>query len=206
MAYSQRRPQFTSINIHYDFAEQSDAIDMEKLVGGGELVGADANKVVMISSPYQNRAPHDLEARRAVSARSSRATSCSKASRIPTMRSVPIHSASTAIMVSNPRARRGEFDNAPSPLHVLPAIRCRRSATSDDGDVRSAASAAASTATTVPCMGAKFVFQGRPTLYGVTAGGIPGAKTALGIFRREVDISMAQIGWTQRPPISARIT
>ncbi len=27
------------INIHYDFAEQSDAIDMEKLVGGGERVG-----------------------------------------------------------------------------------------------------------------------------------------------------------------------
>ena len=44
------------------------------------------------------------------------------------------------------------------------------------------------------CMGAKFVFQGRPTLYGVTAGGIPGAKMALSIFRREIDLSMAQMG------------
>ena len=44
------------------------------------------------------------------------------------------------------------------------------------------------------CMGAKFVFVGRPTLYGVTAGGIPGAKMALNIFRREIDLSMAQMG------------
>ena len=28
------------------------------------------------------------------------------------------------------------------------------------------------------CMGAKFVFLGRPTLYGVAAGGVPGAKRA----------------------------
>ena len=44
------------------------------------------------------------------------------------------------------------------------------------------------------CMGAKFVFQGRPTLYGVTAGGVPGAAKALAIFRREVDLSLAQMG------------
>ena len=29
---------------------------------------------------------------------------------------------------------------------------------------------------------------------GVTAGGIPGAKMALNIFRREIDLSMAQMG------------
>jgi (S)-mandelate dehydrogenase len=46
-------------------------------------------------------------------------------------------------------------------------------------------------------LGAIFVFVGRPTLYGVTAGGVEGAKTALGIFRREVDVSMAQIGATK---------
>ena len=28
----------------------------------------------------------------------------------------------------------------------------------------------------------------------MTAGGVEGAKTALGIFRREIDISMAQMG------------
>ena len=46
-------------------------------------------------------------------------------------------------------------------------------------------------------MGAKFVFVGRPTLYGVTAGGIPGAKMALNIFRKEIDVSMAQLGVTK---------
>jgi L-lactate dehydrogenase (cytochrome)/(S)-mandelate dehydrogenase len=47
------------------------------------------------------------------------------------------------------------------------------------------------------CLGARFVFVGRPTLYGVTAGGVAGAAKALEIFRREVDISMAQIGATR---------
>ncbi|MBS0521850.1 MAG: alpha-hydroxy-acid oxidizing protein, partial [Proteobacteria bacterium] len=47
------------------------------------------------------------------------------------------------------------------------------------------------------CMGAKFCFVGRPTLYGVTAGGVPGAAKALQIFRREVDLTMAQIGVTK---------
>ena len=94
------------------------------------------------------------------------------------------------IMVSNHGAR--QLDNAPSPLHVLPAI---RDAVGDkmtvmfDGGIRRGLDAVIAL-----CMGAKFVFQGRPTLYGVTAGGVEGAKTALGIFRREVDLSMAQMG------------
>jgi len=97
------------------------------------------------------------------------------------------------IMVSNHGAR--QLDNAPSPLHVLPAI---RDAVGDkmtvmfDGGIRRGLDALIAL-----CMGAKFVFQGRPTLYGVTAGGVEGAKTALGIFRREIDISMAQIGATK---------
>ena len=44
------------------------------------------------------------------------------------------------------------------------------------------------------CMGAKFCFVGRPTLYGVAAGGVPGATKALQIFRREIDLTQAQIG------------
>lgn len=97
------------------------------------------------------------------------------------------------IMVSNHGAR--QLDNAPSPLHVLPAI---HEAVGDkmtvmfDGGVRRGLDAIIAL-----CMGAKFVFQGRPTLYGVTAGGVQGAKTALGIFRKEIDISMAQIGATK---------
>ena len=97
------------------------------------------------------------------------------------------------IMVSNHGAR--QLDNAPSPLQVLPAI---SEAVGDkmtvmlDGGIRRGLDAIIAL-----CMGAKFVFQGRPTLYGVTAGGVPGAKTALGIFRREIDISMAQMGATK---------
>jgi len=94
------------------------------------------------------------------------------------------------LMVSNHGAR--QLDNAPSPLEVLPAI---NSAVGDkmtlmlDGGVRRGLAARLAI-----CMGAKFVFVGRPTLYGVTAGGIPGAKMALNIFRREIDLSMAQMG------------
>jgi (S)-mandelate dehydrogenase len=97
------------------------------------------------------------------------------------------------VMVSNHGAR--QLDNAPSPLHVLPAI---NEAVGDkmtvmfDGGIRRGLDAIIAL-----CMGAKFVFQGRPTLYGVTAGGVQGAKTALGIFRKEVDTSMAQIGATK---------
>ena len=94
------------------------------------------------------------------------------------------------LMVSNHGAR--QLDNAPSPLEVLPSI---RDAVGDkmtlmlDGGVRRGLDAIIAL-----CNGAKFVFCGRPTLYGVAAGGIPGAAKALGIFRREIDISMAQIG------------
>jgi (S)-mandelate dehydrogenase len=97
------------------------------------------------------------------------------------------------IMVSNHGGR--QLDNAPSPLHVLPAI---SEAVGDkmtvmfDGGIRRGLDAIIAL-----CMGAKFVFQGRPTLYGVTAGGVQGAKTALGIFRKEIDLSMAQMGATR---------
>jgi L-lactate dehydrogenase (cytochrome)/(S)-mandelate dehydrogenase len=97
------------------------------------------------------------------------------------------------IMVSNHGAR--QLDNSPSPLHVLPAI---NEAVGDkmtvmfDGGVRRGLDAIIAL-----CMGAKFVFQGRPTLYGVTAGGVQGAKAALGIFRKEIDVSMAQLGATK---------
>jgi (S)-mandelate dehydrogenase len=94
------------------------------------------------------------------------------------------------LMVSNHGAR--QLDNAPSPLEVLPSI---RDAVGDkmtlmlDGGVRRGLDAVIAL-----CSGAKFVFQGRPTLYGVTAGGTQGATKALGIFRREIDLSMAQMG------------
>ena len=44
------------------------------------------------------------------------------------------------------------------------------------------------------CLGAQFVFFGRPTLYGAVAGGLPGVKKAVDIFRTEIDLVMGQIG------------
>ena len=44
------------------------------------------------------------------------------------------------------------------------------------------------------CLGAKFVFVGRATLYGVAAGGQVGAKRALDILAEEVDMTLALIG------------
>jgi L-lactate dehydrogenase (cytochrome)/(S)-mandelate dehydrogenase len=44
------------------------------------------------------------------------------------------------------------------------------------------------------CLGAQFVFFGRPTLYGAVAGGGPGVKKAVDIFRAEIDLVMGQIG------------
>ena len=44
------------------------------------------------------------------------------------------------------------------------------------------------------CLGAKFVFVGRATLYGVAAGGEAGARRALEILREEVDMTLALIG------------
>ena len=37
-------------------------------------------------------------------------------------------------------------------------------------------------------------FFGRPTLYGAVAGGLPGVKKAIDIFRGEIDLVMGQIG------------
>ncbi len=44
------------------------------------------------------------------------------------------------------------------------------------------------------CLGAKFVFVGRATLYGVAAGGETGATRALDILHEEIDMTMALIG------------
>ena len=44
------------------------------------------------------------------------------------------------------------------------------------------------------CLGAKFVFVGRATLYGVAAGGEAGARRALDILREEIDMTLALIG------------
>jgi (S)-mandelate dehydrogenase len=94
------------------------------------------------------------------------------------------------LMVSNHGAR--QLDRAPSPVEVFPAI---RDAVGDkmtlmlDSGVRRG-----SDVVTALCLGAKFVFVGRMTLYGVAAGGERMAMTALDILRNEIDLTMGQMG------------
>jgi L-lactate dehydrogenase (cytochrome)/(S)-mandelate dehydrogenase len=94
------------------------------------------------------------------------------------------------IIVSNHGAR--QLDQAPASLDVLPAV---RAAVGDkltvmlDSGVRRGADILIAL-----CLGAKFVFMGRPTLYGAAAGGIPGVNKAISIFRGEIDLVMGQIG------------
>jgi L-lactate dehydrogenase (cytochrome)/(S)-mandelate dehydrogenase len=94
------------------------------------------------------------------------------------------------IMVSNHGSR--QLDRAPSPLEVLPAINAAvgdKMTVMYDGGIRRGTDVI-----TALCLGAKYVFQGRPTLYGVTAGGTAGATRALHIFKNEIDLVMAQMG------------
>ncbi len=94
------------------------------------------------------------------------------------------------VMVSNHGAR--QLDLAPAPLEVLPAIveavGDKMTVMLDSGIRRG------SDAVIALCLGAKFVFVGRWTLYGVSAGGLAGAKHAVGMIRKEIDLNMGQMG------------
>jgi len=94
------------------------------------------------------------------------------------------------LMISNHGAR--QLDRAPSPLDVLPAIDAAvgdRMALMLDGGIRRGADIMIAL-----CMGAKFIFMGRPTLYGCIAGGQPGAAKAVEIVRSEIETNMKQLG------------
>jgi (S)-mandelate dehydrogenase len=94
------------------------------------------------------------------------------------------------IIVSNHGGR--QLDQAPASLDALPAI---KAAVGDkltvmlDSGVRRGADILIAC-----CLGAQFVFFGRPTLYGAVVGGLPGVKKAIEIFREEIDLVMGQIG------------
>ncbi len=94
------------------------------------------------------------------------------------------------IVVSNHGAR--QLDRAPGSIEVLPSIVAavgdRMTIMLDSGIQRG------SDIATALCLGADFVFVGRATLYGVTAGGKAGATKAIEILRRELDLIMGQIG------------
>lgn len=96
------------------------------------------------------------------------------------------------IIVSNHGAR--QLDRAPCAPDVLPGIVAavgERMSVMLDGGIRRGADVLIALS-----LGARFVFLGRPTLYGVVAGGQAGAAHAIGILRNEIDIVMGQIGCT----------
>jgi (S)-mandelate dehydrogenase len=94
------------------------------------------------------------------------------------------------VVISNHGGR--QLDQAPASLEVLPAIKAavgdRLTVMLDSGARRGADILIAL------CLGARFVFMGRPTLYGAAAAGIVGVRKAIDIFRSEIDLVMAQIG------------
>jgi (S)-mandelate dehydrogenase len=94
------------------------------------------------------------------------------------------------IIVSNHGGR--QLDQAPASLDLVPAIKAAvgdRVTVMLDSGVRRGADILIALA-----LGADFVFFGRPTLYGAVAGGLPGVRRAIDIFRTEIDTVMAQIG------------
>ena len=94
------------------------------------------------------------------------------------------------IVVSNHGGR--QLDKSPAPVEVLPAIAAaagdKLTVMFDSGIRRG------SDAVVALCLGAKYVFVGRATLYGAAAGGIAGATRALDIFRDEIGRTMTQMG------------
>jgi (S)-mandelate dehydrogenase len=94
------------------------------------------------------------------------------------------------IIVSNHGGR--QLDRAPSPLEVLlpitQAVGSRVAVMFDSGVRRG------SDIVIARCLGARFVFVGRATLYGCAAGGVKGAQRAIDILRDEIDRVMVQIG------------
>lgn len=94
------------------------------------------------------------------------------------------------IIVSNHGGR--QFERAPAPIEVLPdiveAVGSRLTVMMDSG---------------ISCgvdmliayaLGAKFVFVGRATAWGVIVGGMEGAKRSIAILQGQIDAAMKQIG------------
>jgi (S)-mandelate dehydrogenase len=94
------------------------------------------------------------------------------------------------IIVSNHGGR--QLDRAISSVDAFPFIKAvvgEKAEMMLDGGIRRG-----SDIVIALCLGARFVFAGRPTLYGATAGGRAGIKKALDIFARELGLTLAQIG------------
>lgn len=100
------------------------------------------------------------------------------------------------IILSNHGGR--QLDGAISGLDALPPVRQQLGSQVTlivDGGIRRGTDVIKAMA-----LGADAVMTGRPTLYGVAAGGEPGARRALAIFEQEIDRGLALLG---RPDINA---
>ncbi len=94
------------------------------------------------------------------------------------------------IIVSNHGGRK--IDRTTSSVEAFPAIDAavgdKMTLMLDSGIRRG------SDIVTALCLGAKFCFVGRATLYGVAAGALPGARRAIAILRGEIDTLLSQLG------------
>lgn len=94
------------------------------------------------------------------------------------------------VIVSNHGGR--QFEAAPAPVDVLPAIAARiggRALVLADGSMRSGLDVLKALA-----LGASLVFAGRAFLYGVAALGAAGAEHVIDLFAAELRAAMGQIG------------
>ncbi|MBY0510567.1 MAG: alpha-hydroxy-acid oxidizing protein, partial [Rhodospirillaceae bacterium] len=94
------------------------------------------------------------------------------------------------IIVSNHGGRN--LDRAPSSLAMLPVI--REAVGKDMTLIFDSGIRRGSDIITALCLGAQFVLLGRATLYGLAAGGLPGARKAIEILRQEVETNGRQMG------------
>lgn len=101
-----------------------------------------------------------------------------------------VEAGADAIYVSNHGGR--QFDRAPSPVEVLPAIKAAvggRATLLMDSGVRRGLDVVAAR-----CLGAEAAFVGRATMYGASAGGLAGVRRAIAILKEEVDMALGGIG------------
>jgi len=103
-----------------------------------------------------------------------------------------------AIIVSNHGGR--QLDAAPSPIDMLPSVLAAvpNTPVMVDSGVRRG-----SDIVIAMCLGARFTFFGRPTLYGAAAAGLKGVAKTIGLVQAEIDMVMAQIGCTRLDALHA---
>ncbi|HEY0296687.1 MAG TPA: alpha-hydroxy acid oxidase [Bordetella sp.] len=102
------------------------------------------------------------------------------------------------LIVSNHGGR--QFDRAPTATEALPAIVAAvggRLTVMADGGITQGSDVLVAFA-----LGAKFVFTGRATLWGLAAAGLPGVDRALSILRDEVHAGLAHIGALGMPDVN----